>query len=147
MPVKDLALSSPEIVSGSRMRDRFAGQEGAETPRLTVRGIPAGTVELAIVCHDPDAPLPLGFTHWTHYGLPPVEGEIDLSAGRPGLNDDGGHGYVGPFPPEGHGDHHYYFWVYALNRRVAGLPTRDEFLHQYGDAMIEQARFVATYSL
>ncbi|WP_062463872.1 YbhB/YbcL family Raf kinase inhibitor-like protein [Demequina soli] len=146
MPVKDLALTSPDIAAGERIDDRFAGEFGADAPRLSVSGVPADAVELAIVCHDPDAPMAHGFTHWTLYGLPPLEGEIDAEAGRPGPNDDGGHGYVGPFPPYGHGDHRYYFWVYALSRPVQGTPTRDAFLHAYEGAIIEQARFTATYS-
>ncbi len=146
MALKDLALTSPDIVAGERIDDRLAGQFGAETPRLVVHGIPPEAAELAIVCHDPDAPLPRGFTHWTLYGLAPIDGEIDPESGRPGPNDDGGHGYVGPFPPYGHGDPRYYFWVYALSRPVIGEPSRDAFLHAYDDAVIEQARFTATYS-
>src|SRR5690554_4573970 len=103
MPVK-LTLTSPDIAPGERIGDRFAGQEGAETPRLEVIGVPPEAVELAIVCHDPDAPMEEGFTHWTLYGLAAQDGPIDASAGRPGPNDDGGVGYVGPFPPAGDGD-------------------------------------------
>jgi hypothetical protein len=144
--IKDLALTSPDMADGERIADRFAGQTGAQTPRLSVAGVPAETVELAIVCHDPDAPLPEGFTHWTLYGLPPKDGEIEVSAGRPGPNDDGGVGYVGPFPPAGHGVHHYYFWVYALKTPVAGTPTRRDFLHEYRGEVVGQARLVGTYS-
>ncbi|WP_062515865.1 YbhB/YbcL family Raf kinase inhibitor-like protein [Demequina gelatinilytica] len=146
MAVADLTLTSPDIAWGERIDDRFAGQTGAEAPRLAVSGVPAGTVELAVVCHDPDAPMPHGFTHWTLYGLPPVDGEMSVARGRPGPNDDDRFGYVGPFPPFGHGDHHYYFWVYALSRKVEGTPDRGTFLDAYADAVIEQARLVATYS-
>lgn len=146
MAVNDFSLTSPDIASGERIDDRFAGQSGAETPRMVVNGVPSDAVELALVCHDPDAPMPLGFIHWTLYGLSSNVGEVAASAGRPGPNDDGGVGYVGPFPPYGHGEHHYYFWVYALSRPVEGEPTRDEFLDQYADAVVGQARLVATYS-
>ncbi len=101
--VNDFVVTSPDLGNGERIDDRFAGQEGAQTPRLSVEGVPSEAVELAVVCHDPDAPLPAGFTHWTLYGLPAKEGAIDASAGRPGPNDDDGMGYVGPFPPAGHG--------------------------------------------
>jgi len=147
MALKDLALSSPDITDGARIDARFAGQHGAETPRIEVTGVPREAVELALVCHDPDAPLPHGFTHWTLYGLPPTDGAVTASAGRPGPNDDGGVGYVGPFPPPGHGDHRYYFWVYALSRRVEGTPSRAEFLDGWADAVVEQARFVGLYSV
>lgn len=146
MSVNDFVLTSPDIGNGERIDDRFAGQHGAETPRLSVEGVPSGAVELAVVCHDPDAPLPDGFTHWTLFGLPAQEGAIDASAGRPGPNDDDGIGYVGPFPPAGHGEHHYYFWVYALKTQVAGTPTREQFLHEYRGEVVGQARLVGTYS-
>ncbi|MCB2413459.1 YbhB/YbcL family Raf kinase inhibitor-like protein [Demequina sp. TTPB684] len=142
----DFVLSSPDIADGERIDDRFAGQQGAQTPRLSVAGVPEGAVELAVVCHDPDAPLPDGFTHWTLYGLPAEDGDVDVSAGRAGPHDDDGVGYVGPFPPPGHGLHHYYFWVYALKSPVAGTPTRGEFLREYRSEIVGQARLVATYS-
>ncbi|MFX0543136.1 hypothetical protein ACEWPM_015570 [Roseovarius sp. S4756] len=53
--------------------------------------------------------------------------------------------YYGPQPPEGHGKHHYYFWVYALNTTVEGTPTREEFLDKYADNIIEQNRIVGLY--
>jgi phosphatidylethanolamine-binding protein (PEBP) family uncharacterized protein len=36
--------------------------------------------------------------------------------------------------------------VYALDTRVAGEPTLEEFLTSYGDHVIEQNRVVGTYS-
>ena len=146
MQVKDLTLTSPDIADGERMDDRFSGEGGSTVPRMVVTGIPEGTVELALICHDPDAPMPAGFTHWTLYGIPPVDGEIDVDAARPGPNDADGTGYVGPFPPAGHGDHRYYFWVYALSRPVEGEPARSGFLHHSADDVIEQARLTGTYS-
>lgn len=146
MSVNDFVVTSPDIANGERIDDRFAGPQGAETPRLSVEGVPPEAVELAVVCHDPDAPLPDGFTHWTLYGVPASEGAMDASAGRPGPNDDGGIGYVGPFPPAGHGEHHYYFWVYALKTPVAGTPTRAQFLTEYRGEVVGQARLVGTYS-
>jgi Raf kinase inhibitor-like YbhB/YbcL family protein len=147
--IKDLAIASPDVETLGRLDDRFAFDKGNEVPRLTISGAPEGTAELAIVCHDPDAPLPRGFTHWTLYGIPADTTEIAPGADdtyRPGPNDFGETGYGGPMPPEGHGDHHYYFWVYALSRPVEGAPSRPEFLERYGDAIIEQNRMVVTYS-
>ena len=147
MPDLAFTLTSLDITAGERIADRLAGQTGAHAPRMAVSGVPEDAVELALICHDPDAPMPHGFTHWTWSGLPAADGDLDPEAGRPGPNDDGGSGYVGPFPPAGHGEHRYYFWVYALTREVVGEPSRDEFLHRYEDAVTAQARLVATYSL
>lgn len=145
--IDKLAISSPAVASHGRVPDRNTADHENEIPVLSVSGIPDGTVELAIVCHDPDAPLPHGFTHWTLYGLAPREGTIDPESdgARPGPNGIGAIGWSGPQPPPGHGLHHYYFWVYALSRPVDGAPTREDFLNGHADAIIEQARLVGTY--
>ncbi len=146
--IKDLAISSVDFSDGGLLDDRFAYDKGNEQPVLEISGVPDGSVELAVICHDPDAPLADGFTHWTLYGIAPDTTTIraDASIGRPGPNEFGETGYGGPQPPPGHGTHHYYFWVYALDRAVEGTPTRREFVDQYADAIIEQNRVVVTYS-
>jgi Raf kinase inhibitor-like YbhB/YbcL family protein len=144
--IADLAISSDDLVAGGRIDDRFTADFDNALPSVTVTGVPAEAVELAIVMHDPDAPLPHGYTHWTAYGIAPQDGVVDLTALRTGPNEEGEHAWFGPQPPVGHGDHHYYFWVYALARPVEGEPTREQFLERYADAIIEQNRLVVTYS-
>jgi Raf kinase inhibitor-like YbhB/YbcL family protein len=146
--IKDLTISSPDLSQGERLDSRFSQDGDNITPRLRIQGVPSGALELAIVCHDPDAPLPHGFTHWVLYGIP--SSAIDLGAEpdatfRPGPNGAGSLGYIGPQPPAGHGIHHYYFWVYALNMHVKGTPSREEFLQTYADNILEQNRIVALY--
>lgn len=146
--IQDLATSSPDVDALAPLEDRHAYDKGNEAPRLTISGVPDGTAELAIICHDPDAPLPDGFTHWTLYGIPADTTEIGPDADatyRAGPNDFGDTGYGGPMPPAGHGVHHYYFWVYAMSRPVDGAPSRADFIARYGDAIIEQNRLVVTY--
>jgi Raf kinase inhibitor-like YbhB/YbcL family protein len=130
---------------GSIPRD-CAVEGSNEAPVLDLAGVPSAAVELALICHDPDAPRPRGFTHWLLYGLAPELTTITSGVGRPGPNSLGERSYSGPNPPLGHGTHHYYFWVYALARVVQGEPTREEFLDAYADAIIEQNRVVGTYS-
>ena len=144
----DLAVSSPAFESGGRIGERYANDKGNSQPEIRITGVPPGTAELALICHDPDAPLPFGFTHWVLYGIPPettVIRENGGSAFRSGRNDFGVAGYGGPQPPARHGPHHYYFWVYALDARVKGTPSRREFLERYGDHVLEQARLVGVY--
>jgi Raf kinase inhibitor-like YbhB/YbcL family protein len=64
-----------------------------------------------------------------------------------GRNDLGNEGYSGPLPPEGHGSHHYCFWLYALDTEIGAGPglTRAVLLDAIGDHVIEQARMVGTY--
>ena len=146
--IRDLSISSPAFTAGGPIPDRFANDKGNDQPEIRISGVPQGTVELAIICHDPDAPLPHGFTHWTLYGIAPdtqviaENGEGDF---RAGMNEFGNPGYGGPQPPGGHGLHHYYFWVYALDTKVDGTPSRNEFLQDYADNIIEQNRYIGVY--
>jgi Raf kinase inhibitor-like YbhB/YbcL family protein len=145
----DLRVTSPDLVADGPIADRFSGYHEEQTPTLVVTGLPAGTVELALVCHDPDAPRPSGFTHWVVFGIPAEEGvTVGPDAAeryRLGPNSRGERSWAGPRPPAGHGLHRYYFWVYALARPVDGAPSRDQFLVRHGDDVIEQARLVGTY--
>jgi len=139
-----LTISSPDFEEHGRIPFELTADGGNTIPRLEFSGAPEGAVEYAIVCHDPDAPLPDGFTHWTVYGVPLDATSLDLSAPgvRVGPNDTGQANWYGPQPPHGHGDHHYYFWVFALRRPVEGTPDRRTFITDYADAIIEQARTV-----
>jgi Raf kinase inhibitor-like YbhB/YbcL family protein len=146
--IRDLVVSSPQFASGGWLEDRNAYDRDNIPPLLQISGVPAETVELAIICHDPDAPLPHGYTHWTLYGIPADTTELGPDSDqrfRPGPNGWGDHAYGGPRPPAGHGPHHYYFWVFALRKPVKGTPTRAEFLDSHADAIIEQNRLIGVY--
>lgn len=146
--IRDLKISSPDIAEGGSIDPTFSADGGNAIPRLEVSGVPSDAVELAIVLNDPDAPLPHGFTHWTVYNLPARNGIIDsevLSGATTGKNGLGETAYSGPQPPPGHGVHHYFFWVYALDTRVEGTPGREEFFERYASNIVEQNRFVATF--
>lgn len=148
MNLGTLRISSPDFDELAALDDRFAAEGGNDAPALQFSGVPEGAVELAVIAHDPDAPLPQGFTHWVVYGIDPAATRLDVDAEgvQQGPNSAGATQYYGPQPPPGHGVHHYYFWVYALDRAVEGTPTREEFLDRYGDAILEQARTVGTYA-
>lgn len=121
--------------------------EGGNTPpTLIVEGVPENVVELALICHDPDAPRPHGWTHWVVYGIPPTVTEIGPdNQFRTGPNGSGDYSYFGCRPPIGHGVHHYYFHLYALGTTVEGAPTREEFLDRYAGDILAQARWVGMY--
>ncbi len=144
--IADLSITTDAFEANGRIPEQYSVDGGNEQPRLAVHGVPANAVELAVIVHDPDAPLPHGWTHWAVYGLPAQSGDVDASQGRQGPNTAGESAWMGPQPPAGHGDHRYYFWVYALSRPVEGAPSREEFLERYADAVIEQNRVVGTFS-
>jgi Raf kinase inhibitor-like YbhB/YbcL family protein len=147
----DLKIRSPALGASGRIPKRNAGDGENLSPPLEWSGAPKGTREFALVCHDPDAPLVHGFTHWVLYGIPAdvnklAEGQKpDLYTG--GVNGTGKPGYIGPYPPNGHGTHHYFFWVYALDvplRLKPGLKMA-ELLESIDGHVLEQARVVGTY--
>jgi Raf kinase inhibitor-like YbhB/YbcL family protein len=145
----DLAVASPAFGHHEPIPGRHAGDGDDVAPALEWSGAPEGTRSFAVVVHDPDAPLVDGFTHWVAYGIPGdatglPEGGGDALAGT---NSFGNQGYNGPAPPPGHGRHHYYFWVYALDEDVGLEPGLDRraVLDRIEDHVIEQARLVGTY--
>ncbi len=109
-----LELTSPAFAEGSTIPDEFTCIGDDVSPPLAWSGVPAGTVELALVLRDPDAE---GFVHWVVAGLPAATG--GLAKGNPpagateALNDFGRAGWSGPCPPSD--VHHYDFRIYALS--------------------------------
>lgn len=141
-----LTIRSTDFSEGHRIPVRFTGDGENVPPSLMIDGVPSAAVELALICHDPDAPDRGGFTHWTVYGLAPETATVADADHREGPNDAGRSGWYGPKPPVGHGTHHYTFTVYALSRPVEGSPGRAAFLRGYAGAVLEQASLIGTYS-
>lgn len=118
-----MQLTSTAFDSDGKIPTRHTGVGEDISPALNWRDAPAGTKAYALICHDPDAPLVTpagnyGFVHWVLYNIPAsttelVEGCSDYTQG---VNDAGNSGYNGPMPPEGHGQHRYYFWLIALGQ-------------------------------
>lgn len=148
--VADLKLRSDAFKHHERIPARHASDGEDVAPPLRWSGAPDGTEAFAIVVHDPDAPLVDGFTHWVAYGIPADATELPEGGGdvMHGTNSMGDSGYMGPAPPAGHGTHHYYFWIYALDENLDLPPGLDRasLLAQIEDHVIEQARLVGTYA-
>lgn len=145
---ENLTITSDDFPADGPIPDRLANAHDNETPTLRISGAPEGTVELAVICHDPDAPRPRGWVHWAVYGLPPETTELgadNVDQFRIGPNDWNKNQWGGPQPPSGHGVHRYYFWVYALSAPVDGAPTYEEFLDRHAGDVLAQNRVVGTY--
>jgi Raf kinase inhibitor-like YbhB/YbcL family protein len=148
--VKDLKVRSPAFEHHKRIPDRHTGNGEDVAPALEWSGVPEGTKSFAVLVDDPDAPLVNGFSHWVAYGIPGDATGLPEGGGDVvhGTNSMGNEGYVGPAPPPGHGTHHYYFWVLALDEELdleSGLDRRT-LVDRIEDHVIEQARLVGTYS-
>src|SRR5437764_10393207 len=147
--VADLRIKSPAFDGHGRIPDKHTSNGEDVAPPLEWSGVPEGTEAFAVVVHDPDAPLVDGFTHWVAYGIAGDQTGLPEGGGDVihGANSFGDTGYGGPAPPPGHGTHHYYFWVYALDDDLDLEPGLDRraLLDQIEDHVIEQARLVGTY--
>jgi Raf kinase inhibitor-like YbhB/YbcL family protein len=83
------------------------------------------------------------------YNLPGSTTSLEegTSEGTAGQTDFGKTGYGGPMPPEGHGTHHYFFWVLALDQALDLEPglTLWDFLERVEPHVIGMNRLVGTY--
>ena len=148
-----MQLTSPAFGAGGAIPTKHTGEGEDVSPAFDFVDVPEGTRSLAIVCHDPDAPLVLparyGFVHWVLYNIPGEVRALEEATGgfTAGPNDFGNVGYGGPMPPEGHGMHQYYFWLLALSRD-ADLPAGLDLwslLTEVHDDVIGMNRLVGTY--
>jgi len=145
--IKELRIVSPAFTSLERIPKRYTSEGENISPPLEWSGLPPGTQQLALICHDPDAPLTRGFTHWVMYSIPPTISQLAEAVNSKfteGMNSAEKLGYTGPTPPVGHGLHHYYFWLYALDKELDLKPglNREQLLDAVADCVIEQARLV-----
>lgn len=148
-----LKVTSPAFGYHGAIPQKHSGEGEDLSPALAWEKPPEGTQGFAVICHDPDAPLvqhgTYGFVHWLLYNLPADTLSLDENtrAGTAGKNDAGNVGYNGPMPPEGHGKHHYYFWVLALDCQTS-LPeglTQIELLKELEPHLLGMSRLIGTY--
>ncbi len=151
--LSDMKVSSSAFAHLGKIPKRHTGEGEDVSPAISWSGAPEDARSFAIICHDPDAPLvkpgAYGYVHWVLYNLP---GSIDsleegAQAGTSGVNDSGKSGYGGPMPPNGHGVHHYFFWVLALDKALDLKPGLEmwEFLKEAEPHVMGMNRIVGTY--
>ena len=120
--------------------------------------MPAEAAELVVVCEDPDAPMPQPFLHWIIYHIPAASGglpeavPLGIKPATPAgamqsRNGAKTEGYYGPRPPIGHGVHHYYFQVFALDQplNVPERASKDDLLKAMQGHVTGEGELVGTY--
>lgn len=151
--LSDMQVTSSSFDAHGKIPAKYTGEAEDISPALSWSGAPDGTQSYAVICHDPDAPLispgSYGFVHWVLYNLPASTTRLEegATAGTSGKTDFGKSGYGGPMPPEGHGTHHYFFWVLALDRNLDLEPglTLWQFLEKVEPHVLGMNRIVGTY--
>lgn len=152
--LSELALTSPNFTHGGEIPVEHTGDGEDVSPALAWCDVPRAAQSLAVFCHDPDAPLvhrrgAYGFVHWVIYNIPPSARKLEQGANEFafGKNDFGRTGYNGPLPPAGHGTHHYYFWLLALDLAPQLIPGMKlpALLERIEPHILGMNRLVGTY--
>jgi Raf kinase inhibitor-like YbhB/YbcL family protein len=135
--VASFELKSEDVRDGEELdKPQLSGVFGAGgedvSPQLAWSGFPVETRSFAVTCYDPEAPTASGFWHWAIADIPASVTELPRGAGDEegsGLpspafqlrNDSGMRRFIGAAPPPGHGRHHYYFVVHAVDVESLGI--------------------------
>lgn len=153
-----LVLQSEAFSPNGPIPRRYTGDGEDLSPPLTWSGVPEGTKELVLIVDDPDAPRPEPWVHWVLYKIPadtpglpegiPTSGPVSSPPGAvQGKNSWPKNGYGGPYPPTGHGVHHYHFKLYALDVELtlgAGA-TKEALLKAMQGHVLAEGELVGTY--
>jgi len=117
----------------ARGAEEIGGGGEDRSPQLSWTGFPEGTRSFAVTVYDPDAPTEEPWVHWVIYKIPanatglpealPQTSRLKQDQILQGKNSWSApnkptFGYKGPFPPKGHGTHHYHFTLYALDAEI-----------------------------
>ncbi len=113
-------LTSPAFQNNKAIPSTFTCDGKNISPALDIHNIPEGTLSLALIVDDPDAPRGT-WVHWTLWNISTTTTRIAEGALPPqaieGITSFGTPGYGGPCPPSG--THHYRFTLYALRSTFA----------------------------
>lgn len=150
-PLPPMELTSPAFADGDVIPVKYTCDGNDVSPQLDVLYPPTGTVTLAIIVDDPDAPVGT-WDHWVEYDITHEGGDASWpeDAGRigvPGINSWNVTGYGGPCPPEGQ-DHRYFFTVYALDTELLipeGVDS-DGLREAMAGEILAEAQLMGTYS-
>jgi Raf kinase inhibitor-like YbhB/YbcL family protein len=151
------SLTSRAFKNSARIPPKYTVDGQNVSPDLNWTAPPGDTVELALICDDPDAPRGT-WTHWVLYSLPASRRSLAeavpktetlsaLGGAKQGKNSFGATGYDGPSPPRGP-VHHYHFVLYALNAKVRLSPgaQKSDLERAMKGHIIAQAELVGLYS-
>ena len=145
-----MIITSPAFEHDGIIPKKYTCDGGDINPELQIQNVPHNAKSLALIVHDPDAPVAGGFTHWVVWNIDPQTTLIKDESVPPGAvegeNSAGHPGYMGPCPPSG--THHYRFQLYALDD-VFDLPETaplSDIQAQIDNHLIAKAELVGLYA-
>jgi Raf kinase inhibitor-like YbhB/YbcL family protein len=113
-----MKITSPVFQEGESIPRKYTCDGVGVSPPLRFEDIPAGTVSLALIFDDPDAPGGV-WDHWVVWNMPPTTSHLDEGRPVPGVvgrNSWQRNTYGGPCPPDR--EHRYVFALYALDTKL-----------------------------
>jgi Raf kinase inhibitor-like YbhB/YbcL family protein len=113
-----ISLTSEWFENGGPLPARSTVDGEGVPPPIHWSDPPAGTLELALICEDPDAPLSEPFLHWLVYDISAETRALTAESAehaRVGQNSKLKNEFAPAAPPPGHGIHHYHFQLFALD--------------------------------
>ena len=145
-----MTITSTAFAARSQIPRKHTGEGEDVSPPLAWEGVPDGTREFALICDDPDAPVPEPWVHWVLYKIPASRtslAEGDNAGALEGKTGWGTAGYRGPMPPPGHGVHRYHFKLYALDEplSLSAGASKDALLSEMEGHILGEAELIGTY--
>src|SRR6266568_347779 len=146
-----LTLSSPAFPPNSFIPVQYTCDGDNLSPPLAWSDLPEGTLELALLFEDPDAP---GGTlvQWILYGIDPSLGGLEEGKAPAealgGRNDYGRTDYAGPCPPVGKA-RRFIFTLLALGQPsglAEGANPRDDLPYALSGKVLDQTQLTVKYA-
>ncbi|MFC2061414.1 YbhB/YbcL family Raf kinase inhibitor-like protein [Elusimicrobiota bacterium] len=147
-PAGPMRLECSTFKQGEKIPAKYTADGKNVSPPLRVIDAPVGTVSLAVIMDDPDAPSGT-WVHWVAWNLMGDTTQFpdgEEPSGFSGLNSWGNGEYGGPAPPSG--THRYFFKCYALDTMldIAGGSTKEELESAMEGHILDKAELMGVYS-
>jgi Raf kinase inhibitor-like YbhB/YbcL family protein len=144
-----MQIISPAFRDGAAIPFQYTCKGQNVSPPFNFLNVPEAAQSLALIMHDPDAPVG-DYVHWTMWDIPSNTETIAANSvpvgAIQGRNSNNENKYMGPCPPSG--THRYIFELYALDKTL-GVPketTRDQLKQTMEGHIIEQNNLTGTFS-
>ena len=159
LPTDGLIITSPAFADGGTIPDRYTQDGESLFPPLEWHNVPAGTMSLALIVEDADAPFPRPLVHAVLHSIPPglsgiPEGGVAMRQVRSsplgfkaGRNSVARPGWMAPSPIPGHGPHRYAFQLFAVDTvpSFSSPPGRGTLLRAIRPNLLAAARLIGVY--